>query len=348
MSALSGKVQTVLGLIDPPALGHTQTHEHLLVDLSPRVVDVGPAGLRGRLHEPITLANYGWVRRNWNGNLDNLRLTSEADAVYEMGLYRAAGGGTVVDATSIGIGRDPLGLARIARATGVHVVMGAGYYVAGFHPPEMDALSEAELRDEIVRDITQGVDGTIIRSGVIGEIGLSWPVHPNEAKVLRAAARAQVATGAPLLIHPGRAPEAPLDAMRIVREAGGDSERTIMSHIDRTLFDLKAMIALAETGCYVELDLFGQEASYYPFAPIDMPNDATRIDYLRGLIAAGYRDRLVVAQDICKKVNTSRYGGEGYAHILDNVVPLMRRKGMTTEDIDAILVANPARILAFA
>src|SRR5581483_10455510 len=143
---------------------------------------------------------------------DNLRLFSESDATAEMLLYRAAGGGTVVDATSIGINRDPLGLARISRASGVQVVMGAGYYVAEYHPPAVSGLSEVAIYEQIVRDVEDGVDDTGLRSGIIGEIGMTWPVHPDEVKVLRAAARAQVRTGAPLLIHPGRNTAAPLHA----------------------------------------------------------------------------------------------------------------------------------------
>ena len=347
MSERTGKVQTVLGLVEPESLGHTQTHEHLLIDLTRPEMYSGPESRRGRGREPITLQNYGWIRRNWDRHIENHRLTSESDAIFEIQRYKAAGGGCVVEATSLGIARDPLGLARIARATGVHVVMGAGYYVAAYHPPEVATLTEGQIAEGIVRDVVEGVDGSGVRSGIIGEIGLTWPVHPDEAKVLRAAARAQREAGAPLLIHPGRDPRAPLDAMRIVREAGGDPARTIMSHIDRTLFSLDSILELAATGCYLEFDLFGQESSYYPPSPIDMPNDATRVDYLIGLIAAGRVDQLVIAQDICKKVNLSRYGGEGYDHILENVVPLMRRKGMSDETTDVILVHNPARILAF-
>src|SRR5205085_8761699 len=125
------------------------------------------------------------------------------------------------------------------------------------------------------------------------------------------------------------------DAVRQAGQAGGDPKRMIVSHIDRTLFTLEAMNALAAEGCYVEFDLFGQESSYYPLAPIDMPNDAMRVNYLRGLIEAGYLEQLVIAQDICNKAHTSKYGGEGYGHILENVVPLMRRKGMRADEIDA-------------
>lgn len=347
MSARSGKVQTVLGLVEPAMLGHTQTHEHLLVDLSARVAGDVPATLRARAMEPIRLDNYAFMRRHSSVNPDNLRLLSEQDAVAEMLRYRAAGGGAVVDATSIGIARDPGGLARIARASGVHIIMGSGYYVAAYQPPEVDQLTEEQITARIVADITAGADGSGVRSGIIGEIGLTWPVHPNEEKVLRAATRAQTATGAALLIHPGRDSRAPLDAIRIVREAGGDLTRTIISHIDRTLFHLEDMLALAATGCLVEFDLFGQESSYYPLAPIDMPNDATRVDYLIGLTRAGHREQLVIAQDICHKVHLTMYGGEGYQHILENVLPLMRRKGLSAGDIEAITVRNPARILAF-
>jgi phosphotriesterase-related protein len=340
MQPLSGKVQTVLGPVAPTAMGQTLTHEHLLLDIATpdRRDDPG---------EPITLANSGHFRRHSGVNPFNLRLTSEADAIEEMQHFKAAGGGTVVEATSIGLRRDPPGLRRIAQASGVHIVMGASYYVHHYHPPEVASMTATQIAEVIVRDITEGVDGSDIKAGLIGEVGLYWPMHADEIKVLRASVQAQQATGAPLMIHPGRDARAPLEAMRIVHEAGGAAHRTIMAHIDRTLFSLEAMLALADTGCYLEFDLFGKESSYYPLAPIDMPNDAMRINHLMRLIEAGYRDQLVIAHDICYKTCLTKYGGDGYDHILKNVVPVMRRKGMPDSDIEAILVTNPARIMAF-
>lgn len=340
MSERSGMVQTVRGLVEPAALGHTQPHEHLLVNLLPPALKAVPG-------EPITLETLGALRKSAIANPENLRLTSEEDAIQEMRRYKALGGGAVLDATSIGISRDPAGLARISEATGVHVIMGSGYYELIYHPAELETLSEDALADRMVREVVDGVEDTGIRPGVIGEIGLGWPLAEQEAKVLRAAARAQRETGAPLMIHPGRHADAPLEAMRIVREAGGDSERTIICHIERTLFAIEEMIELAGTGCYLEFDLFGQEASHYPFAAIDLPNDAVRIDYMTQLLDHGYGDRLLMAQDICMKVHLTRYGGEGYYHILETVLPMMERKGMTQADIRRITVDNPARILAF-
>lgn len=356
-----GRVRTVLGDVDPSELGHTQPHEHVLCDMSAiiqpwgvRPVDVGggagpvrefTASERERVTEPVRPDNYDWIRRSVL-NIDNLRLRSESDAAEELLLYRHAGGGTVVDSTSVGLGRDPLGLARVSRAGGVHIVMGSGYYHRDYHPPGLGEAPWESVRDEIVRDVLEGVGDTGVRAGLIGEIGLGWPVHPAEDKVLRAACRAQAETGAALQIHPGRHPRAPFEAMCAVRDAGGVPERTIMSHVDRTLWEPDDLLRLARTGCYVELDLFGQESSYYAFNPdARRPNDRTRVEWLRILIEAGFGERLLIAQDICQKVYLRRYGGPGYTHIIENVVPLMRRVGVSETEITMMTVGNPASIL---
>ncbi|WP_457256447.1 phosphotriesterase family protein [Pedococcus sp. P5_B7] len=322
-------VQTVRGPVDPHDLGHTQMHEHLLF------------GAHGEQREPVRLENYYETRRHRTSPY----LTSVPDAIGEMTIYRSSGGQTVVDATPRGLGRDPVGLHEVSEATDLHVVMGSGYYVADYHPPDVAAKTIPLIAQEIIDDLTVGVNG--IRAGIIGEIGMSWPVHPDEAKVLAAAVAAQRETGAPLLIHPGRDIRAPMDLVSRVEQLGGNLHRTIMSHVDRTLFSLVDILTLAASGCVVEFDLFGQESSYYEYAEIDMPNDATRIEYLVGLRDRGYLDRLVIAQDICQQAFLRKYGGEGYSHILDNVIPLMCRKGLSSSDIDTITVQNPASLLAW-
>src|SRR5262249_1571134 len=133
MTAPAGRIQTVLGPMMPDAIGITLPHEHLLIDF--KVMFAEPAGASDKrgAWEPVSLANLGWVRQNFNANLDNLRLLDEQVARDEILLFKRAGGCTVVDPTPKTIGRDPLALARIARATGLNVVMGAGYYVAASH-----------------------------------------------------------------------------------------------------------------------------------------------------------------------------------------------------------------------
>lgn len=350
MSERSGSVQTVLGPISPSNLGHTQLHEHVIIDLvstwEHRAKEFDDVTL-ARAKEEITLANLSWISKNWSSHRLSNRLEDEDHAIEELNDYWDLGGRTLVDATPEGIGRNPDALRRIAIETGLQLIMGSGFYLEVTHPDFARQLSIEELANVIVNEFKFGVGDSGIKPGIIGEIGLAYPVHPREEIVLRAAIRAQIATGAALLIHPGRDPRAPKEALAIVEEENGDISRTIMSHIDRTLFTLESMIEVAKTGCILEFDLFGQESSYYPIAPIDLPNDGTRIDYIQELIGKGYLNNLVISQDIGNKIHLKKYGGNGYGHILESVLPLMERKGLTHEEIRALVDRNPTRLLTF-
>ena len=346
---MSGQVQTVLGPMATEAMGITLPHEHLLIDFKVMFVEPAAASDKGRAWAPVSLDNLGWVRQNFNANLDNLRLTDEQVAQDEILLFKHAGGRTVVDPTPRTLARDPLALARIARSTGLNVVMGAGYYVAASHPPDMDTRSVDDLAREMIGDITAGAGDTGIRAGVLGEIGCTWPWTDNEKKVLRAAIAAQRETGAPLMVHPGRHPRMPMDIAELIGKEGGDLRRTIMCHICRTIADIKAVIDLAATGIWLEYDLFGLENSYYPYQPsFDMPNDGGRMAHVLALIEAGHRDQVLLSHDIAYKTSLVKYGGYGYHHLLLNVVPRLRMKGIDDAGLRRLLVDNPARAFTFA
>jgi phosphotriesterase-related protein len=351
MSGRPRQAQTVLGPVDAGALGLTMMHEHLLIHAT-HIAKAPPAEPeRGLFEEPVTIGLLGRLRYGRLVNRDNCRLADEETAIAETALFKQAGGGTIVDATSLGIGRDPGGLRRIAEATGLNIVMGSSYYVEETHPAahRVAQRSEGDLAEAIARDVMEGAEGTGIRAGLIGEVGCSWPLTTTEAKVLRASARAQRLTGAPLMIHPGRDQRAPGEILGILDRAGADLSRTVLCHIDRTVDRPELLSELAATGCILEYDLFGFEHSYYAWSlPVDMPNDAGRLRWLRWLIERGHLAQLVVSHDICFKDKLARYGGHGYAHILANVVPLMRERGFTEAEIAAILVDNPRRLLAFA
>jgi phosphotriesterase-related protein len=346
---LAGQVQTVLGPIAPEAMGVTLPHEHLLIDFAVMFVEPAAASDKGRAREPVGLDNLGWVRQNFNANLDNLRLLDERTAEDEIRLFKNAGGQTVVDPTNRTLARDPRALARIARATGLNVVMGAGYYVAASHPPDMGARSVDDLAREIIAEVTTGVGETGVRAGLIGEIGCTWPWTDNEKKVVRAAVMAQRETGAPLMIHPGRNERAPMEIAELVRREGGDLTRTIMCHIDRTIADIGPVVDLARTGMWLEYDLFGLETSYYPYNPaFDMPNDGGRMAHVLALMERGHRDQILMSHDIAYKSSLVKYGGYGYHHLLVNVVPRLRGKGVDETSVRRLLVDNPARAFAFA
>src|SRR5205814_8149078 len=157
---------------------------------------------------------------HFNANLDTLRLPAEQVAADEILLFKHAGGRTVVDPTPKTLARDPLALARIARATGLNVVMGAGYYVHASHPPDMERRTVDDLAREMIADVTIGVGETGVHAGLLGEIGTTSPWTENEKKVLRAAIVAQRATGAPPMIHPGRHPHMPKELADFVPRDG--------------------------------------------------------------------------------------------------------------------------------
>jgi len=339
-------VQTVLGPIDPGEVGQTLVHEHLIIE-NPSFVEPDGEAERLLAHQPLGLANLGWIRRNWTSNADNLVLDDEALAIREVAAFAELGGRTIVDPTVPGIRRDPMALARISRATGLNVVMGAGAYVEPTHPPEVRRLDRDGLARVVIDEWRDGAAGTGIRPGLIGEIGCVWPLHPRERLMLEAMADAQRATGLPLMIHPGRNPDAPMEIVAILDAAGADLERVAMAHLDRTLTEPGQFLALATSGVYLELDCFGLESSYYPFDPtMATPSDAQRLGFVRALLDAGLGERILLSHDICTKHRLAAFGGHGFGHLTGAVVPWMHQRGFTPSETEMILVDNPARLLA--
>jgi phosphotriesterase-related protein len=346
---LQGKVQTVLGLIGPGNVGITSAHEHILFDM----VDVWrppyPASERGRAYDKVGLENLSVVRANPGAIRDNMCQTDESLAVSELLRFRYAGGGTLVELSQNGLHRDPLGLARVARATGVNIVMGSGYYIGITHPGDMDARTEEDLADEMVRDILTGVGDTGVRSGIIGELGCSSPCTSNEKKVLRAAARAQRRTGVPINVHPSLTGKGLLGNIETLKSAGADLTHVAISHVDGYDYSLDTQRRVLEAGCYIVYDGCGNVV--YPFSYMDqminVDSDAHRLDKLQPLIDDGFVGQLLLGGDICFKCLLAAYGGFGYAHIVNNFIPLMRARGMPEEHIQALTVDNPARFLQF-
>jgi phosphotriesterase-related protein len=347
--ALAGQAQTVLGPIAGEAMGITLPHEHLLIDFEVMFREPATGAERGLSRQPVSLANLGWVRHHFSSNLDNLQLLDETVARDEALLFKHAGGQTFVDPTNRGLARDPLALARVARATGLNIIMGSGYYVAAAHPPGMDARTVDDIARELVTDLTVGIDGTGVRAGFIGEIGTTWPWTDNEKKVVRAAVAAQRETGAVLMIHPGRHERLPLAIVDFVRKEGADLERTIMCHIERTIADRGVLLELAATGVRLEYDLFGLETSYYPYNPaFDMPNDGERMRQILFLIERGHLAQLLMSHDIAYKHCLTKWGGFGYHHLLVNVIPRLRDRGADDRTIQTLLVDNPRRAFTYA
>jgi len=351
---LKGKVQTVQGLIGPNELGITLPHEHILVDGRMYFLEPKRLSDKHRAYEPIRLDNLNWVLHHIYNCYDNLFIDDENLAVKELMLYKAAGGKSIVDLTPQSLGRDPDALLRISRVTGLNIIMGTAYYSEASYSKEgMKARSEEDIAQEFIMDILEGTGFFNVRAGIIGELGCSWPLKKNEQKVLAAGAIAQQRTGAAINIHPGRNEKAPVEAIKVIKESGGDLTRTVVSHMDRCSYLLDNRIEMLEAGCYIEYDIFGTYGYYPPEVSLpegqlpDQLNDTQRIREIIELIELGWLSRILISHDVGFKFRLQAYGGPGYAHILNNGVPMMKVYGMTDEQIRMLLIKNPESLLRF-
>jgi phosphotriesterase-related protein len=308
------RVVTVRGPIDPAELGVTLAHDHVLSDA---FAIYGEAS-----------ADYAWI------------LDDEATAIDELRRFRDAGGGAICDPTNVGLGRDPAALRRVSEATGVHLVMGAGWYRERVYPGEIRTTSTNALADLLVAELTVGVEGTGIRAGFIGEIGTGrGAITPPEERVFRAAARAQVRTGAPLMTHTTHFGELALEQLDLLAEEGVAAGSVIVSHLgDRP--GIASVRPIAERGAWLGIDNLGFEAGY---APLER-----RADNVAALWEAGFGERILLASDICRTDQLVSAGAAGYAGVLTRFVPLLRERGLGDTEIRAMTITNPAAAFSYA
>ena len=300
-------IHTVSGEIEPSALGRTLMHEHLFCDMY-RVT--------GRLNE---------------------LLNDEALAVEELSALRVAGGAALVEVTTPDMGRDSEALRRVAEKTELHIIMGTGWYRQPFYPPEIDRQSTNELADMMITELTIGVDGTGIRAGVIGEIGVNLDyATAQEERVLRAAARAQQATGAPLTTHASMYPVGLLQ-LDVLKDEGVDMSRVIIGHCD-TCLDQSYHLAILESGAYVQFDTVGRN---------HMNPDSRRASAFAELARLGWAHKLLLSSDRCHRSDLCAFGGLGYGYVFTGFFDLLRGNGIDDETLDTITIENPRRVLAW-
>ena len=341
-----GKVMTVLGPIDPIEIGITSTHDHILINFEAILTEPLNPQEKYMMNKKLSLENMGWVRFNWASSKDNLAYDDENLACNELNYFKNAGGKTIVDVTNIGLGRNPIKLESISKKTGINIVMGTGYYVElaqnkGYAKDGIEGLYE-----NIIKDIKVGVDNSTVKSGIIGEVGCSWPWTENEKLSMEASVLAHKETGLPLLIHPGRNQIAPLEIIKYIDELGADLDNVVMGHIDRTIFDNKILKETADTGVYLNLDLWGHDSPFYPLAPETyMPGDHERIKMIEFLIDKGFEDKILLAHDICTKHRLKEFGGHGFDHIINHIIPWMIARKIDKEDITKMVHTNPTKML---
>jgi phosphotriesterase-related protein len=334
-------VHTVLGPIDASQLGPTTMHEHLLSDLR---LWCKPSPEAPPQDEHVHPGILGYLRWNALSLPDNLLLDDPDEAIGELRAVHAAGGRALVDLTLEGMGRRLEELPRIARASGVTICVGCGWYVEEAQPDWVRSAGEDQLTERMVSELRDGIGDTGIRPALIGEIGTNHPPTESEWRVLRAAARAGVETGAAVNVHLSWRGADGVEVLEALVAEGMRPERVILSHMDERL-DRGYHRAVAEAGAVLEYDTFGSDFLYGSPAARN-PSDAERLEMAAWLLSEGYGDRLVIACDTWTKANLRRNGGFGYEHLFRRIVPALRDHcGADEATLEQILVGTPRRLL---
>lgn len=345
-------VMTVRGPIAPEALGITMCHTHVLSDGRCLLAMPEEASRQALADAPLTMQNLGAVRRDALANKDNLVHGDVDAAVRELTRFKMMGGSSVVETSPRGFGRDPVGLFKVSNATGLNIICSTGFYVGASHPPVVAQSSESELRALMVNELTKGIGTTGIRAGVIKiAMGTSWGrpfADANEEKAFRAAVQAHAETGAAIEIHPAR----PYTTRHwdtyfdIIEKAGGRLEKVMALHMEFFARDIDYQKSLLDRGVTVSYDQFGGE-EYFTSRDDAYPPDRLRVDAVCALVEAGHAAKVVLSNEVAWKCNYTEYGGHGYGHILENILPEFRSKGMKEADIRTMLVENPKRMFPF-
>jgi predicted metal-dependent phosphotriesterase family hydrolase len=310
--AMAPRVMTVSGPIPPERIGFTLPHEH--------------TGL------------YLWHIQN---RLDYWELTPDEDAIAdELRDFRRRGGSTLVDLTLPGVGRDPERLRRLASRTGTQLVMACGWYRESYYPAEVliDRRSVDDLTDELVGELRDGVAGTGIRPGIIGEIGTDRPwVSALEERVHRAAARTSLQTGLTISTHGVRSPVG-LAQLRIFEEEGVDPARVVIGHAD-SYPQLDHYLAILERGANLQFDFIGHRFHSEEAA------EPRLVELIVELLERGYGSQLLLSQDVCHNSQLKTNGGNGFTYLQQHFLPTLRTAAVGEGEIHQLTVENPRRIL---
>lgn len=317
-------VETVLGPVAVEALGQTLMHEHVFV------LD-------------------GEIERNYPGRWnEQVRVD---DAVAKLNEVATRGVRTVVDLTVLGLGRYVPRVRQIAERVDVHIVVATGLYTYDDVPMFFRFRGPGKLIDGpdlleqfFVTDLTQGIADTGVKAGILKCATDQSGLTPGVERVLRAVAFAHRETGAPISTHTHALTERGLEQQEVFRQEGVDLGRVVIGHSGDTT-DLDYLRRLMDAGSYIGMDRFGLDL---------MLSFEDRVNTVAALCQQGYAERMVLSHDA--SCFTHNFDVEAkaellpnwrFTHLHDEVLPALRERGVSDQDLEQMLVANPAQILAY-
>jgi phosphotriesterase-related protein len=314
-------LNTARGAIDTAALGVTLMHEHVFI-LSPDIT-----------------ANYPEV---WGDEAQR-----EADAIARLNELKSRGVDSIVDLTVIGMGRYIPRVARVAAATEINIVVATGVYTYNDVPMYFHftgpggALGDSEpMVDMFVRDIEHGIADTGVKAAILKCATDEPGVTPGVERVLRAVAQAHRQTGVPISTHTHAATRRGLEQQRIFAEEGVDLSRVVIGHSGDTT-DLGYLEELIGNGSYIGMDRFGVDV-YLPFED--------RVNTVAQMCERGHADKMVLSHDAACFMDwvpeelLPALPNWHYLHIHNDVIPALKDRGVTDEQLTTMLVDNPRKI----
>ena len=300
-------VRTVRGDVEPGSLSLVLGHEHIFAAPPPDVLD------------------------------PDLRLEDAAMAEQELRLFAAAGGGAIVEMTTVDYGRNVRVLDQCSAATGVHVIAATGYNKGKFADRISSQLSTDDIARWMIAEVRDAIEDTPVRPGLIkASSSLNGPGE-HERRVFEAAAAAHAQTRAPISTHTEKGTWA-IGQVDLLGSRGVRPERILLGHLDLNP-DLAYLREVAATGAYMGFDQFSK-AKYL--------SDAVRIELIVKLVAAGHGHQLILSGDMARRSYHQAYGGgPGFAHIPTTIRQALGAAGLNSTQIQDLLAGNAQRFLAF-
>ncbi|MGH3303807.1 MAG: phosphotriesterase family protein [Streptosporangiaceae bacterium] len=315
------QVETVRGPVDAGSLGVTLMHEHVFI-LNEEVRENYPADYPA-----------GWDE---DAQVDDaiVKLTALTDRCR-----------TIVDPTVLGLGRDINRIKRVADGTKLNLIVATGLYtyndVPFYFTYRLPGAGGVDPMTALfVRDITTGIADSGVKAAflkcAVDEPGLT----PGVERVLRAVCRAHAETGAPITVHTHPHSGTGRDVLRVLRDEGADLTKVVLGHSGDTT-DLDYLTELADAGCLLGMDRFGLDL-ITPFED--------RVGTVAALCERGYAESMVLSHDAACYIDwfppgtVQRFAPSWhFLHVFDDVLPALRTRGVTDDQIDTMLVANPQR-----
>jgi phosphotriesterase-related protein len=316
------QINTVAGSIDTSSLGVTLMHEHIFV-LSTEIQQNYPTG--------------------WGDEEKRIR-----DAIDRLNELKSRGVDSIVDLTVTGLGRYIPRIKRIQQETRINIIVATGVYTYNDVPMYFHfrgpgtVLDGPELMVEMfVRDIEQGIADTGVKAAILKCATDEQGLTPGVERVLRAVAQAHRQTGVPISTHTHSRTERGLEQQRIFREEGVDLSRVIIGHSGDTT-DIAYLERLISDGSYIGMDRFGIDT---------LLSFEDRVETVARMCERGHADKMVLSQDAAcfndwlpEAALSAVIPNWHYLHIHNDVLPALKRRGVTDEQIKRMLIDNPRQI----